>query len=83
LLAPIINNAVKNMTYISFEACHLANAYVLHLLNEGLPIPPLDYNSFMCLPFQAVIQTSNSPYILKQTSNALLNQVQDQIYAPC
>ena len=82
-LAPVINNAVKNMTYISFEACCLANTYILHLLNEGLSILPLDYNSFMHLPFQAVIRTSNSPYIPKQTSNALLNQVRDQIYAPC
>ena len=47
-LAPVINNAVKNMTYISFKACHLANTYILYLLNEGLPIPPLDCNSFMC-----------------------------------
>ena len=47
------------MTYISFEACRLANAYILHLLSEGLPVPPLDYNHFMRLPFQAVIRTSN------------------------
>lgn len=81
-LAPIVDNAVKTMAYISFEACRLANAYILHLLGEGLPIPPLDYNRFMRLPFQAVIRTSN-PLVPKQTSNALLNQVRDQIYAPC
>src|SRR4051812_36952177 len=72
-LAPIVDNAVKNMTYISFEACRLANAYILHLLGEGLPIPPLDYNRFMRLPFQAVTRASNSPHVPKQTSNALLN----------
>lgn len=82
-LAPIVDNAVKNMTYISFEACRLANAYILHLLGEGLPIPPLDYNRFMRLPFQAVTRTSNSPHVPKQTSNALLNQVRDQVYVPC
>jgi hypothetical protein len=82
-LAPIINNAVKNMTYISFEACRLANAYILHLLSEDLPIPPLDYNHFMRLPFQAVIRISNNPHVPKQTSNILLNQVRDQVYAPC
>lgn len=71
------------MTYVSFEACRLANAYVLHLLDEGLDVPPLDYNNFMRLPFQAVTRTSDGLHTPKQTSNALLNQVRDQIYAPC
>ena len=78
-----IEDAIKNMTYISFEACRLANAYVLHLLNEGLDIPSLDYNNFMRLPFQVVTWTSDGLHTPKQTSNTLLNQVRDQIYAPC
>ncbi len=83
LLAPVIDDAVKNLTYILFKACHLANAYILHLLDEGLPIPPLNYNDFMCLPFQAVTWIFNNPHIPTQTSNAILNQVWDQIYVPC
>src|SRR4051794_24310195 len=50
VLVPVIDNAIKNITYLLFKACHLANIYLLYLLKEDLPIPPLNYNTFMWLP---------------------------------
>src|SRR5579871_1394190 len=52
-LGPVIEDAVKRMTYMSYEACRLTNMFILHLLENDLPIPTIDYNHFMRLPFQA------------------------------
>src|SRR3954469_4861731 len=66
-LAPVIEDAVKRMTYISFEASRLANMYIIHLLENDISVPALDYNNFMHLPFQAVIQTSSDNPAPKNT----------------
>src|SRR3954469_14461936 len=79
-LALVIEDAVKRMTYISFEASRLANMYIIYLLENDISVPELDYNSFMRLPFQAVIRTSPNNPAPKNTSNHILNQIRDTVY---
>jgi hypothetical protein len=82
-LGPIIEDAVKRMTSITFEATRLVNLYVIYLLNNNLPIPSLNYNSFMRLPFQAALRSSiHIPNIPKNTTNNTLNFVRDNLYSP-
>src|SRR5436189_5485114 len=81
-LGPIIEDAVKRMTSITFEATRLVNLYVIYLLNNNLPIPSLNYNSFMRLPFQAALRSSiHIPNIPKNTTNNTLNFVRDNLYS--
>ena len=83
-LGPVIEDAVKRMTYISFEASRLANMFVLHHLENNLPVPALSYGDFMRQPFQAVIRhTSRGPHVPKDTTDALLNHIRDTVYAQC
>src|SRR5262249_1452819 len=82
-LEPVIEDAVARMTSITFEAARLANLYVLHLLNTNQAVPPLDYNHFMRLPFQAVLRRSQNDGAPKDTSDEALNHVRDTDYASC
>jgi hypothetical protein len=83
-LGPVIEDVVKRMTYITFEASRLANAFVLYLLERQMPIPCLDHNHFMCKVFQAVLRDDlRDPTTPKNTANDVLNHVRNTIYAAC
>jgi hypothetical protein len=83
-LEPAIQDAVRRMTSISFDASRLANLYVLWLLENGRDVPDMSYNCFMRFPFQAVLRRSvNQPHMATTTRVADLNQVRDTLYSPC
>jgi hypothetical protein len=83
-LEPIIQDAVRRMTSLSFDASRLANLYVLWLLENDRDMPNMSYSSFMRLPFQAALRRStDQPHIAKATKIEDLNQVRDTLYSPC
>ena len=82
LLAPI-NDFVRRMTKIQFEASRLANLYVLHELENGYAVGDMSYNSFMRQVFQGVARVSDSdPHRAKPVRNPKLQLVRDTLYAP-
>jgi hypothetical protein len=83
LLLPRIQDFVRRMTRIQYEASRLANLFVLHELENGNTLGDLSYNVFMRQVFQAVTRVSETAeHRPKKVNNNALQFVRDTLYAP-
>ena len=83
VLGKIVEDAVKRMTYITFEASRLVNVFVLYLLENDIEIPPLGYNRFMSKLFRVVLRTGPADPAPKSTGNDDLDYVRNTTYSAC
>jgi hypothetical protein len=84
-LQPVIEDAVKRLTQITFEGSRLLNLVVLQILASEDDIPSLDFNSsFVRRCFQAVTyRRGGNPMVPQTVLDDIINRTRDDIYVPC
>jgi hypothetical protein len=80
----VIEDMVARITQVTVEACILANLWVIHMCENNVPIPSINYNNFAYQLFKGLTAGPNSLATPKNPAGMSVEMlhVRDNIYAP-